>query len=64
MHMLHAFAFQLDTVCRILLDRRWSVGRLARLTLRHGKRMLDEQEDESTQEFLEKLIGFPPPQSN
>uniref|UniRef100_A0A1B0CZ63 poly(ADP-ribose) glycohydrolase n=1 Tax=Phlebotomus papatasi TaxID=29031 RepID=A0A1B0CZ63_PHLPP len=55
---------KLDTVCRILLDRRWSVGRLARLTLRHAKRMLDEQEDESTQEFLEKLIGFPPPQSN
>ncbi|XP_055676679.1 uncharacterized protein LOC129785978 isoform X3 [Lutzomyia longipalpis] len=55
---------KLDTVCRILLDRRWSVGRLARLMLRHAKRMLEENEEEDSQEFLEKLIGFPPPQSN
>ncbi|XP_059621626.1 uncharacterized protein LOC132265129 [Phlebotomus argentipes] len=55
---------KLDTVCRILLDRRWSVGRLARLLLRHAKRMLDTHEDENSQEFLEKLIGFPLPQSN
>ncbi|GAB0099238.1 Poly(ADP-ribose) glycohydrolase [Sergentomyia squamirostris] len=53
---------KLDTVCRILLDRRWSVGRLTRLTLRHARRMLDEPDAEDAQEFLEKLIGFPPPQ--
>lgn len=51
------FIFKLDTICRILLDRQWTVGELAAATLLHAKDILDDPFDQE-QCFFEKLIGL------
>jgi len=33
---------QLDTVCRVLLDRQWTVGELVNATLRFAQTTLDD----------------------
>lgn len=57
--------FQLDTVCRVLLDRKWTVGELAAATLEHAKDILDydDKTSDATIEtsdrcLFEKLIGI------
>lgn len=61
----YSFPFQLDTVCRVLLDRKWTVGELAAATLEHAKDILeyDDKTSDATIEtsercFFEKLIGI------
>lgn len=57
---------QLDTVCRVLLDRKWTVGELAAATLDYAKDILDydDKTNDATvdnaveQCFFEKLIGI------
>lgn len=60
------FSFvQLDTVCRVLLDRKWTVGELAAATLDYAKDILEYDEktsdatiDTSDRCLFEKLIGI------
>lgn len=55
---------QLDTVCRVLLDRKWTVSELASATLIHAKDTIDYEEtnDPTVKKyqrcFFEKLIGI------
>lgn len=56
---------QLDTVCRVLLDRKWTVGELAAATLEYAKDILDYDDktnhatiNTSEKCFFEKLIGI------
>lgn len=49
--------FKLDTICRVLLDRKWTVGELAAATLLHAKDILEDPFDQE-QCFFEKLIGL------
>lgn len=56
---------QLDTVCRVLLDRKWTVGELAAATLDYAKDILnyDEKTNDTTLDttetcFFERLIGI------
>lgn len=51
------FFFKLDTICRVLLDRKWTVGELAAAALLHAKDILDDPFDQE-QCFFEKLIGL------
>lgn len=57
--------FQLDTVCRVLLDRKWSVGELAAATLDYAKDILDDEDttrsttsNTESRCLFEKLIGI------
>lgn len=54
---MNFFCFKLDTICRVLLDRKWTVGELAAATLLHAKDILDDPFDQE-QCFFEKLIGL------
>ncbi|XP_055326959.1 uncharacterized protein LOC129580499 isoform X2 [Sitodiplosis mosellana] len=61
----HEKLAKLDTVCRVLLDRKWTVGELAAATLEHAKDILeyDDKTSDATIEtsercFFEKLIGI------
>lgn len=49
---------KLDTVCRVLLDRKWTVGELASETLMHAKTVLSDPYDKNCECFFEKLIGL------
>ncbi|XP_037036217.1 uncharacterized protein LOC119074301 isoform X2 [Bradysia coprophila] len=51
---------KLDTVCRVLLDRKWTVGELASATLAYAQDLLDHPNDSllRNQCFFEKLIGI------
>lgn len=56
-------SFQLDTVCRILRDRKWSVGRLARCTLISNQYFLDNPgqfiiEGTDDKDFFDRLLGI------
>lgn len=51
------FAFQLDTVSRVLIDRRWSVGDLAAATLRYAMHVIEEQM-EGKNSLFEEIIGM------
>lgn len=60
-----SFHLQLDTVCRVLLDRKWTVGELAAATLDYAKDILeyDDKTSDATIEtsercLFEKLIGI------
>lgn len=56
-NLFEFFCFKLDTICRVLLDRKWTVGELAAATLLHAKDILDDPFDQE-QCFFEKLIGL------
>lgn len=71
MRLIFEFVFfligQLDTVCRVLLDRKWTVGELAAATLDYAKDILeyDEKTSDATIDtsdkhrcLFEKLIGI------
>jgi len=47
-------------VCRVLLDRKWTVGELASATLAYAQDLLDHPNDavQRNQCFFEKLIGI------
>lgn len=49
---------QLDTICRVLLDRKWTVGELAAATLQHAQYVLEAPGDKSRRSecLFEKLI--------
>ncbi|XP_058823675.1 uncharacterized protein LOC131684645 isoform X2 [Topomyia yanbarensis] len=53
---------KLDTICRILKDRKWTVGELAAATLAHSKDILEDplyyNNDRSYSFFFDKLIGL------
>lgn len=56
---------QLDTVCRVLLDRKWTVGELAAATLEYAKDILDDEDtthsttsNAESRCLFEKLIGI------
>lgn len=53
---------KLDTICRILKDRKWTVGELAAATLSHAKDILEDplyyNNDRSYSSFFDKLIGL------
>lgn len=51
------FAFQLDTVSRVLIDRRWSVGDLAAATLRYAMHAIEERM-EGKNSLFEEIIGM------
>lgn len=60
-----AFNLQLDTVCRVLLDRKWTVGELAAVTLDYAKDILDDEDtthsttsNSESRCLFEKLIGI------
>lgn len=52
----HKDLVKLDTVCRILLDRKWSVKDLAQAILRYSNQVLHEQDINGT--LFEELIGI------
>lgn len=47
-------------MCRVLLDRNWTVGELAAATLAHAKDVLDASSDplRTSECFFERLIGL------
>ncbi|XP_055607530.1 uncharacterized protein LOC129755186 isoform X2 [Uranotaenia lowii] len=51
---------KLDTVCRVLKDRKWTVGELAAATLSHAKDILEDplyyNNDRNYSSFFDKLI--------
>lgn len=51
---------QLDTVCRVLLDRKWTVGELAAATLQNAQHILEAPNDVARRSecLFEKLIGL------
>uniref|UniRef100_A0A1Q3FIR3 poly(ADP-ribose) glycohydrolase n=1 Tax=Culex tarsalis TaxID=7177 RepID=A0A1Q3FIR3_CULTA len=53
---------KLDTICRVLKDRKWTVGELAAATLSHAKDILEDplyyNNDRSYSSFFDKLIGL------
>lgn len=52
----HQQLVKLDTVCRILVDRKWTVKDLAQAMLRYAKNVLHGKELSGT--LFEELIGF------
>ncbi|XP_070531013.1 uncharacterized protein [Cardiocondyla obscurior] len=48
---------KLDTVSRVLIDRRWSVGDLAAATLKHSMHAIEERE-EGKKSLFEEIIGM------
>ncbi|XP_063903078.1 uncharacterized protein LOC135122663 isoform X2 [Zophobas morio] len=52
----HPKLAKLDTVCRILVDRKWTVKDLAQATLRYSNQVLHGREDGGT--LFEELIGL------
>ncbi|CAH1104562.1 unnamed protein product [Psylliodes chrysocephalus] len=52
----HQQLAKLDTVCRILIDRKWSVKDLAEATLRYSNRVIQGKELSGT--LFEELIGM------
>ncbi|XP_056636959.1 uncharacterized protein LOC130901183 isoform X2 [Diorhabda carinulata] len=52
----HQQLAKLDTVCRILIDRKWSVRDLAEATLRYSNRVIQGKELSGT--LFEELIGM------
>lgn len=60
------FLFKLDTVCRVLLDRKWTVGELAAATLDFAKDLLEDEDgvahtataNMESSCLFEKLIGI------
>jgi poly(ADP-ribose) glycohydrolase len=52
----HQQLVKLDTVCRILVDRKWSVKDLAQATLRYSNQVLQGREVNGT--LFEELIGI------
>uniref|UniRef100_A0A182ING1 PARG catalytic Macro domain-containing protein n=1 Tax=Anopheles atroparvus TaxID=41427 RepID=A0A182ING1_ANOAO len=53
---------KLDTICRVLKDRKWTVGELAAATLGHARDILEDpfyyNNDRNYCMFFEKLIGL------
>uniref|UniRef100_A0A182QAB6 PARG catalytic Macro domain-containing protein n=1 Tax=Anopheles farauti TaxID=69004 RepID=A0A182QAB6_9DIPT len=53
---------KLDTICRVLKDRKWTVGELAAATLSHARDILEDpfyyNNDRNYCMFFEKLIGL------
>lgn len=53
---------KLDTVCRVLKDRKWTVGEMAAATLSHAKDILEDpfyyNNDRNYSCFFDKLIGL------
>ncbi|ETN60585.1 hypothetical protein AND_007785 [Anopheles darlingi] len=53
---------KLDTICRVLKDRKWTVGELASATLSHARDILEDpfyyNNDRNYCMFFEKLIGL------
>ncbi|XP_055639878.1 uncharacterized protein LOC129777557 isoform X2 [Toxorhynchites rutilus septentrionalis] len=53
---------KLDTICRLLKDRKWTVGELASATLLHAKEILEDpfyyNNDRNYSCFFDKLIGL------
>lgn len=61
--LIKLLSFQLDTVCRILRDRKWSVGRLARSTLISNQYFLENPaqfiiEGTDNKDFFDNLLGI------
>lgn len=53
---------QLDTVCRVLLDRQWTVGELVSATLRFAQTTLDDPSPpQPTHTLFDELIGTEKP---
>ncbi|XP_070150861.1 uncharacterized protein [Polyergus mexicanus] len=51
---------KLDTVSRVLMDRRWSVGDLAAATLKYAGQIIEEQ-TEGRNSLFEEIIGMDKP---
>lgn len=56
----------MDTVRRVLIDRKWTVGELAAATLQHAKETLDDQASGPMCSirptcFFDKLLGLEAP---
>lgn len=51
---------KLDTVCRVLMDRHWSVGDLAAATLRFSLQTIEEK-IEGKNTLFEDIIGMDKP---
>lgn len=51
----HKQLVTLDTVCRILIDRKWNVKDLAQATLRYASQVLEGRT--TTSSLFEELIG-------
>lgn len=49
---------QLDTLCRLLRDRKWTVGELASITLLYAQEILDDPKNNEQQCLFESLIGI------
>ena len=59
---MHFFPFQLDTVCRVLLDRQWTVGELVSAMLRYAQTTLDDPSPpQPNQTLFDDLIGTEKP---
>lgn len=60
MFTIHTFYFSLqtDTLYRVLRDRKWTVGRLASITLFYAQEILDEQNNDERKSLFESLIGI------
>ncbi|XP_021924536.1 uncharacterized protein LOC110832134 isoform X3 [Zootermopsis nevadensis] len=58
----HHRLLKLDTVCRVLLDRQWTVGELVTATLKFAQTTLDDPSPpEPTQTLFDELIGTEKP---
>lgn len=54
---------RLDTICRILIDRKWSVGRLSRCTLKSNQYFLENPvqfvvDGTDDKDFFDRLLGI------
>lgn len=50
--------FQSDTLCRVLRDRKWTVGELASITLLYAQEILDDPKNNEQSCLFESLIGI------
>nr|CAD7424041.1 unnamed protein product [Timema monikensis] len=53
----HHKLLKLDTVCRVLLDRRWTVGELAGAALRFAQLTLADPQSQTSTTLFDELIG-------
>nr|CAD7457211.1 unnamed protein product [Timema tahoe] len=53
----HHKLLKLDTVCRVLLDRRWTVGELAGAALRFAQATLADPQSQTGTTLFDELIG-------
>ncbi|CAH2268743.1 jg23767 [Pararge aegeria aegeria] len=58
-NLMHSLLLQLDTLVRVLTDRKWTVGQLARAMLRFARQTLHEPHViPDNQTLFDELIGI------